>query len=132
MPGFGHELVARLHEAEVRTRVVSLGSAPSAASLDAARALADAPRRLAVVGCQVRAWKGRPGLAPALAGVLRELSPAGLTVVGLCGPFPLAGVAPAAAELLLAYGDAAACQAAAAAALLGGAAPGRLPVPERA
>jgi beta-glucosidase-like glycosyl hydrolase len=129
VPGFGHELVADLQAAGVPLRLAALGSDPSADALAAADALAGLPRRLAVVGCRVRAWKGRPGLSPALQTQLAALAPGGLTVVGLCGPFPLDGVTPAGAEVLVAYGDAPVCQAAAAAALLGRAdAPGRLPV----
>ena len=86
---------------------------------------------LAVVGCRVRAWKGRPGLAPALGEALRALPGERLTVVGLCGPVPLLPALPAGAGALLAYGDEPVAQRAVAAALLrdgGASAPGRLPV----
>lgn len=151
--GLGHELVTTLSEAGVAVspfvlRAVDTGAptrapvvhaapgteqaATTGANPDAvarAREHAKAGRRVVVVGCRVRAWKGRPGLAPGLAQLLSSLDPAGLTVVGLCGPAPLLSVVPRAAELLLGYGDEQCVQAAAAGALLGAPAPGRLPIP---
>jgi hypothetical protein len=83
---------------------------------------------VALVGCRVRAWKGRPGLAPALQDALRALPAERLTVAALCGPAPLRGVAPAGAEVLVAYGDEPCAQRALAGALLGATAPGRGPL----
>jgi hypothetical protein len=152
VPGFGQELTACLFEAGLTPFPVPLsvagegvsgatpapasttganppGDVPAAARARLAAALESCDRVVAAVGCRVRAWKGRPGLGPALLDALRNLPGERLTVVGLCGPYPLRGALPAGTELLLAYGDEAACQAAAAAALLGAPAPGRLPVP---
>lgn len=115
----GHELIAALDEAGVELVLH-----------DAAQPVPPGDERLvAVVGCRVRAWKGRAGLAPELAARLRALPGDRTTVVALCGADPLAGALPAGAELLVAYGDGVALQAAAAAVLLGADAPGRLPVP---
>lgn len=118
--GFGAELLATLLEAGLRVRVLALHPGSDASQDQAAAALlGDAPRGLVVVGCRVRAWKGRPGLHPRLQTLLRGLPPRGLTVVGLCGPAPLAPASPPGAASLLAWGDEPAAQRAAAEALLG-------------
>lgn len=129
--GFGHELTAGLVEAGVALRPAPVGPDAAAEALAAARdAAAAADRVVAAVGCRVRAWKGRPGLGPELAGLLRGLDPGRTTVVGLCGPAALRSALPAGAELLLAWGDEPAAQRAVAAVLTGAAgAPGHLPVP---
>ncbi|MGE0713762.1 MAG: glycoside hydrolase family 3 N-terminal domain-containing protein [Planctomycetota bacterium] len=130
VPTLGHALAHALAEAGLTLHLASLGpdSAPEAVARWRETAAGQA-RRVVAVGCQVRAWKGRPGLAPALGALLAELTAEGLSVVGLCGPAALAGAVPAGAELLLAYGDAPAAERAAARVLLGAAAPGRLPAP---
>jgi beta-N-acetylhexosaminidase len=128
--GLGHELLAELAVAGVILHPATLGSEPTERErARCARVLEGAERVLALVGCRVRAWKGRPGLSADLEAVLRGLPGARTSVVGLCGPYPLRGALPDGAEVLLAYGDEAACQAAAARVLLGAAAPGVLPVP---
>ena len=107
--GFGVELLASLDEAGVPLRLHVLTPAGPEASFLAARAAArEAGRLLAVVGCRVRAWKGRPGLHPRLLALLAGLPPARLTVAGLCGPAPLGlGRQGAAAEAVVpgALGD---------------------------
>ncbi|MEZ6185190.1 MAG: glycoside hydrolase family 3 N-terminal domain-containing protein [Planctomycetota bacterium] len=126
LPGFAHELLACLAEAGVELELATVQPESDAAALARARAL-DAT--LLVVGCRVRAWKGRPGLAEPLQALVRGCP--GAQVVGLCGPGPLAALLPGEARVLLAYGDEPAQQRAAAAALLGAPTPGRLPVPWR-
>lgn len=135
LPGLGHEVVAALTEAGVELSPAVVGPDAPPAAVERARAVAAGAaargeRLVVVVGCRVRAWKGRPGLAPGLLELLRSLPAARTTVVALCGPAPLRGALPAGAELLVGWGDEPAVQAAAARALLGGPAPGRLPVPD--
>jgi beta-glucosidase-like glycosyl hydrolase len=128
VPGLGHEVVATLAAAGVTLTPATLGPEPSADALVRARAAAERPRVVALVGCRVRAWKGRAGLAPALQDALRALPADRLTVAALCGPAPLQGVVPAGAEALVGYGDEPCVQRALAGALLGEPAPGREPL----
>ncbi|MCO5167456.1 MAG: hypothetical protein M9894_14005 [Planctomycetes bacterium] len=127
VPGLGHEVLAALGDAGVRLAPAVLTPEPGDEALARAQAAAARPRVVALVGCRVRAWKGRPGLAPALQAALRDLPAERLTVAALCGPAPLQGHAPAGAEVLLGYGDEPCVQRALAGALLGAPAPGRAP-----
>ena len=130
IPGLGHELVNALTEAGLDVRPAALGTSITRVAASRFESLtADVERVVAVVGCRVRAWKGRAGLCKPLKAVLADLPPGRSTVVGLCGPYSLQGVVPAGVPVLLAYGDEACCQLAAAKALMGGEANGRLPVP---
>lgn len=128
VPGLGHEVVATLAASGVTLTPATLGPEPSPEALARARAAAERPRVVALVGCRVRAWKGRAGLAPALQDALRALPADRLTVAALCGPAPLQGVVPAGAEVLVGYGDEPCVQRALAVALLGEPAPGREPL----
>jgi len=127
----GHELVATLVEGGVEVSPAGVGVSTLEGGVERVRAVVGgAARVVAVVGCRVRAWKGRAGLAPGLAEILRALPADRTTVAALCGPYPLRGALPEGAELLLGYGDGAAEQRALGGVLLGRApAPGRLPVP---
>lgn len=128
VPGFAHELLACLSDAGCQLTLAPARPESDAAELARARELAsEASQLLLVVGCRVRAWKGRPGLAAPLNALVRAFPRA--RVVGLCGPGPLSAALADDAQLLLAYGDGPALQRAAAAALSGGPIPGRLPVP---
>lgn len=125
-PTLGNALAAELRAAGVALRVAGVDGREASDPARWREAAASCARRVVAVGCQVRAWKGRPGLAPELGRLLAELEPAGLSVVGLCGAAPLRE-APAGAELLLAHGAAPAAERAAARVLLGADAPGRWP-----
>lgn len=128
-PELGHELVAGLSEAGLQVFPASVGvESHEGARLRWGAVAAEPQRLVAVVGCQVRAWKGRAGLHPELAELLRDLPGERTTVVALCGPAQLEGALPEGCELLLAYGDSPALQQAAARVLLGEAAPGKVPV----
>lgn len=129
-PTLGHALAAELSAAGVEVYPAGLGPEPSEEARARFREVASAhSRRVVAVGCQTRAWKERAGLAPDLAAEVRSLSSAGTQLVGLCGPYALAGLVGPEVEILLAYGDAPAAERSAAAALLGRAeAPGSLPV----
>jgi hypothetical protein len=121
------ELQAKLGD----LRTTTLGPEATDEERARARGLAEGVDRIVVsILCKTRAWKGRPGLAPAHASFLRSLEKAGapVTVAGLCSPWVLAGACPKGSEVLLVYGDDAASQRAAAAALLGAPAPGKLPL----
>jgi beta-glucosidase-like glycosyl hydrolase len=121
------ELTLELQEALGPIHVAVLG--PQATDEDRARAreiARSAQRVVAAVLCRTRAWKNRPGLAPAHRDFLLSLEAA--TVVGLCTPYALAGACRPGSEVLVAYGDDGSSQRAAARVLLGARAQGTLPV----
>jgi beta-glucosidase-like glycosyl hydrolase len=126
-----HALAAELRAAGVEVYPAGLGPEPSAEAKERFRAIAAAhPRRIVAVGCQTRAWKERAGLAADLVAEVRGLPASGTQLVGLCGPYALAGLVNEEVEVLIAYGDAPAAERSAAAVLLGRAeALGSLPVP---
>lgn len=128
VPGLGHEVIATLVGAGVTLSPATLGPEPTADALERARAAATRARVVALIGCRVRAWKGRAGLAPALSDVLRALPADRLTVAALCGPAPLQGAVPAESETLVGYGDEPCVQRALAWALLGAPATGHAPL----
>lgn len=132
-PTLGHALAAELSAAGVEVYPAGLGPEPTPEAKERFRALAAAhPRRIVAVGCQTRAWKERAGLATDLVAEVQALPSAGTQLVGLCGPYALAGLVDEEVEILIAYGDAPAAERSAAAVLLGQAeAPGSLPVPSQ-
>ncbi len=127
----GHALAAELSEAGVEVYPAGLGPEPSEEARARFRGVAAAhPRRVVAVGCQTRAWKERAGLAADLVAEVQALPGSGTQLVGLCGPYALAGLVSEEVEVLIAYGDAPAAERSAASVLLGRAeAPGSLPVP---
>lgn len=122
------ELILELQEALGTIHVATLGPEAKDDERAHAREIArGAQRVVAAVLCRTRAWKGRPGLAPAHRASLLSLGGA-VSVVGLATPYALAGACPAGSEVLIVYGDDPASQRAAARVLLGAKAPGALPV----
>jgi len=122
------ELTLELQEALGTIHTAALG--PDATDEERARAreiAGSAQQVVAAVLCKTRAWKGRPGLAPAHRAFLQSLGGAA-SVVALATPYALAGSCPQGSEVLVAYGDDASSQRAAARVLLGAKASGTLPV----
>ncbi len=122
------ELTLELQEALGTIHVTSLGPDATDEQRAHAREIAKSAQRVVVpVLCRTRAWKNRPGLAPAHRSFLQSLGPS-ITVVALATPYALADACPQGCEVLVAYGDDAASQRAAARGLLGAKASGTLPV----